>query len=148
MPPALLARSTRSSLRSWASLLPGSRSGIRSTSPEGDKLLQLPARDQAALDQIVVVAHSSIPPAVPHSEIDAHKKTSHFSCPRNGRQFKVGKGFFSSMKESELPSYAGDKIPCEYTSFRLMRRSADEVLGPHKSGATDTEKQGTPRATT
>ena len=63
---------------------------------------------------------------------------------RNGRQFKVGKGFFSSMKESELPSYAGDKIPCEYTSFRLMRRSADEALGPHESGATDTEKQGNP----
>lgn len=34
---------------------------------------------------------SGMPPrldVVLHSEIDAHKKTSHFSCPRNGRQFK------------------------------------------------------------
>lgn len=45
-----------------------------------------------------------------YSEIDAHKKTSHFSCPRNGRQLKNEAGLF-------LPSGREDLLGSELLQF-------------------------------
>lgn len=40
-----------------------------------------------------------------HPEIDAHKKTSHFSCPRNGRQFMPRCGGFRFWRLGWEPSW-------------------------------------------
>lgn len=57
------------------------------------------------MDMRFIVEVSVLETVVLHSGIDAHKKTSHFSCPRNGRQLKNEAGLFLPSGREDLLGY-------------------------------------------